>query len=74
MDLESTDECLVIRDTNQPQNKSVTNDAEFVVETLVRQGLLPQGRRLEYYYSQLNLDQIIVKDGEFAGFAPGKWD
>jgi hypothetical protein len=70
MEWESNDECLTIRDTNEPLHLSVTNDVEYVVEILVSQGLLPPSRRLEYYDTQLRLDQILVKNGKFTGFAP----
>jgi hypothetical protein len=63
-------EPLVILDRNLG-NMSVTNDAEAVVESLTREGLLPTNRRLFYYDSDGQLDEIIHKDGEFVGFAPG---
>lgn len=53
------------------QFMSVTNDAEAVVQKLVRSGRLQPGMRLFYYDSEDNLDEILVRDGEFAGFAPG---
>lgn len=62
---------LVIRDLG-PWEKfyTVTNDAENVVDELVRAGRLPPGRALHYYDSDGRLDAILVKDGAFAGFAP----
>jgi hypothetical protein len=50
---------------------SVTNDAENVILTLVAQGRLPAGRRLFYFDSDGQLDELLIKDGLFAGFAPG---
>lgn len=64
---------LVIRDVGPwDRHPTVTNDAEWVVEALVAQGRLPNGRRLWYYDSEGRLDEIIVQDGRFAGFAPAK--
>ena len=51
------------------QHWTVTNDAEAVVKRLAP---MLQGRRLEYIDSLGNRDQILVEDGEFAGFAPAK--
>lgn len=62
---------LVIQDIG-PWNKhlTVTNDAEHVVADLVASGRLPEGRRLLYYDSNGELDEILVENGKFAGFAP----
>lgn len=66
---ESTDECLVINDAGPHSRcKTVTNDAESVVQVLIERGLLPPGRRLEYYDSDGQRDQIVIVDGRFAGF------
>jgi len=63
---------LVIRDVGPwDQHPTVTNDAEAVVMALASQGYLPNGRRLFYYDSEGALDEILVKDGQFVGFAPG---
>jgi hypothetical protein len=48
---------------------TVSNAAEEVVEELVRSGQLSEGLRLFYYDSEGVLDEILVKDGNFAGFA-----
>lgn len=68
----STDESLTIKDLG-PWNQfpSVTNDAENVVAILMARGLLKPGQRLLYYDSYGVLDELLVKDGKFAGFAPG---
>lgn len=50
---------------------TVTNRAESVVAELLESGELKPGQRLMYYDSDGNLDQLLVKDGRFAGFAPG---
>ena len=50
---------------------TITNDAEYVVETLCRTGTLKPGERLFYYDSCDELGEIVVQDGKFAGFAPG---
>jgi hypothetical protein len=63
---------LVIRDVGPwDQFPTVTNDAEDVVDRLVVEGQLPPGRRLFYIDSEGQMDQILVKEGKFAGFAPG---
>lgn len=66
------DGSLVIRDVGPwDHHPTVTNDAEYVVSELVERGMLPGGRRLFYYDSDGNLDEIVVRDGKFAGFRPG---
>jgi len=61
---------LVIRDIGPwDQHPSVTNDAEAVVQDLKLR--LPPGRRLFYYDSEGQRDEIVIEDGCFAGFAPG---
>ena len=52
------------------QYPTVTNGAEEVVAELLGSGLLKQNQRLFYYDSEKNLDEILIKDGHFAGFAP----
>ena len=47
---------------------TITNDAENVVADLAP---MLKGRRLFYYDSEGQLDELLVKDGRFAGFAPG---
>jgi hypothetical protein len=72
---ESTDSTLVIRDIGHKRFKSVTNDAEHVVQKLMDLGMLwrdPVPRRLKYYDSQNNLDEIKYDEHGFIGFAPGK--
>jgi hypothetical protein len=64
------EEPLVIQDAGG-QYLTITNDAEWVVEQLVREGQLPPGRRLFYIDSDGQKDELLVKDGRFAGFAPG---
>lgn len=63
---------LVIRDVG-PWDKfmSVTNGAEEVVEELYASGHLYDGRRLLYYDSENQLDEIRHKNGKFTGFAAG---
>jgi len=64
------EEPLVIQDVGG-QYRTITNDAEWVVEQLVREGHLPAGRRLFYIDTDGQKDELQVKDGRFAGFAPG---
>ena len=57
------DGAIVIRDLNG--SVSVTNDAEHVVAQLADR---LNGRRLLYFDSDGNLDEIVVRNGTFAGF------
>ena len=63
---------LVIRDVG-PWDKhfTVTNDVENVVKRLAKEGHLPPARRLFYYDSEGQFDEILVLGGEFVGFKPG---
>lgn len=65
---------VIIRDVGPwHQHPSVTNDAEAVVEILVQGhgGVQLGDRRLFYYDSEDNLDEILVRDGRFSGFNAG---
>ncbi len=63
---------VIIQDVGPwDQCPTVTNDAENVVRELAAEGHLSNGRRLFYYDSEGQLDEILVKDGVFVGFAPG---
>lgn len=63
---------LVIRDVGHSEGcKTVTNDAELVVLDLRARGLLPPGRRLLYYDSDGQCDEIIIDHLGFVRFAPG---
>jgi hypothetical protein len=63
-------DALVIRDIGPWETfQSVTNAAEEVVEELVKAGKLPNGRRLLYYDSDNQLDEIVMENGQFKGFA-----
>lgn len=60
---------LVLRDTSHVAGGiSLTNAAESVVPELVLDGRLPDGRRLLYYDTEGRLDEMLVRDGRFAGF------
>lgn len=51
---------------------TVTNDAEYVVERLHAAGVLPRGRRLFYYDSEMELAEIVHDGrGHFLGFQIG---
>ena len=65
----SNEQEIVIRDEG-PWDRfpTVTNDAEWVVAQFADS---LRGRRLMYYDSEQSLDELLVRDGEFAGFAPG---
>lgn len=63
---------LIIKDIGHSGDHfTITNDAEGVVKRLVAKGHLPEGRRLLYIDSDGALDEILIKDGSFAGFKPG---
>jgi hypothetical protein len=65
-------EHVVLRDLG-PGDKymSVTNAAEEVVAELITSGQLKTDQRLFYFDSENELDELVVKDGKFAGFSPG---
>jgi hypothetical protein len=66
------DQPLIITDVGPwDVHFTVTNDAEWVVEWLVSHKYLSEGRKLLYYDSEGDLDEIVVKDGKFAGFKTG---
>jgi len=48
---------------------TVTNDAEYVVSQVVDQ---LGNRRLFYYDSEGELTELLIKNGEFQGYAPVK--
>lgn len=50
------------------QHKTITNDAEFVVEELTKGKILAPQKRLLYYDSSNQLDEILHEDGKFKGF------
>jgi hypothetical protein len=60
---------LIIKDIG-PWDKfmTVTNNAEGVVEELFAAGYLNNGRRLFYYDSENELDELIHDGGKFTGF------
>ena len=61
---------MIIRDVgDHSQVLTVTNDAEWVVEWIVRWNpSMREGRRLLYYDSEGILDELLIEDGKFAGF------
>jgi hypothetical protein len=69
---ESSTERLVIRDVGHDQGRlSVTNDAERVVLDLTCEGKLTSQRRLFYYDSCGDLDELLHVGHVFVGYAPG---
>jgi hypothetical protein len=69
--VELRDDAVVIRDVGPwDQFKTITNAPESVIAELLEQGLLRR-RRIFYFDSEGTLDEIVVKDGKFAGFKPG---
>lgn len=60
---------LVIRDTGEGTDLTVTNDAQNVVRALIP--LLEGNRRLFYFDSDGQLDEIVHVNGTFRCFAPG---
>ncbi len=68
---ERTSKRIVLEDIGPwDRYMSITNAAESVVEAEVANGL--GDRRLFYYDTDGELTELLVKDGRFAGFAPGK--
>lgn len=66
--VEQTPDYVLIRDTGPwDEHPTVTNGAEDVVAELAS---MLAGRRLEYIDSLGNRDQLLVRDGQFDGFAP----
>lgn len=70
---DETTKTLTIRDIGPwDQFLTVTNDAENVLESLMKYGIIELGWRLFYYDSDGDLDEILMNDdGAFAGFGPG---
>lgn len=66
--LEKTDERIVLQDIG-PWDKymTITNAAENVVASLGDIG----NRRVFYYDSDGEMTELLIKNGRFAGFAPG---
>lgn len=64
-------EPLLIRDEGHDR-PTVTNTADAIVAHLRAQGRLPEGRRLFYQDSGGAVDEILISDGKFCGFAPGR--
>jgi hypothetical protein len=63
-------DAVTIRDL--VRGRSVTNDAEHVIEQLVKSGLLTEERKLFYYDTTGTLDEILWEPpSRFVGFAPG---
>jgi len=66
--VEQNETFVLIRDLGPwSEHPTVTNAAEDVVEELAP---LLRGRRLEYFDSEGQRDQLLVVNGKFAGFAP----
>jgi hypothetical protein len=60
---------LVIRDLGGELGcMSVTNDAESVVEYLYSEGDLTDDRKLYYYDTEGDLDEIVHEKGQFVRF------
>ena len=60
---------LIIKDLGPwVHRKTITNDAERVVERLLQDEILRPGQRLFYFDSDNVLDELMVKDGKFFGF------
>lgn len=63
---ESTPAKLVIRDLQH--GMSVTNDADAVVKFLLKNNFIHSGRRLFYYDTEHNLDELAFDKDGFLGF------
>lgn len=68
----STTEHVVIRDLGPwDRHPTITNDAAWVVQQLIDETLPgpdDQHRKLLYYDSQGDLDEIVIQEGKFSGF------
>lgn len=73
VDRETTVDQLVIRDVGMwDRCPTVTNDVDAVIAELHQRGQLPANRRLFYYDSARQYDEIRHDgNGHFVGFAPG---
>lgn len=70
--LSQRDDLLLIVDIGPWENHpTITNDAEYVVKELVLAGRLTKDRRLFYRDSHGQVDEVLVANGVFSGFAPG---
>ena len=60
---------LIIRDLG-PWNQypTVTNAAEDTIQWLAENGYLSKGRRVFYFDSEGDLDELIIEDGKFKDF------
>ena len=66
-------EPLVIRDLGPwDEHPTVTNAAEEVVAELFAAGSLPEGRRLFYFDSEGERDELVHQGSVFVGFRPGE--
>ncbi|MCP4261459.1 MAG: hypothetical protein GY774_28750 [Planctomycetes bacterium] len=62
-----TDTFILIRDNDDPEYASVTNAAEFTVETLAQSFDLTN-RRVLYLDTMQRFDELCHDDGKFTGF------
>jgi hypothetical protein len=71
--MEQRENFVIIKDIG-PWDKhiSVTNDAEWVVQRLFRDNDIIEGQKLFYIDSEGQADEILIENGQFKGFAPGK--
>lgn len=65
--VESTPQSLMIRDCCD-ECCTVTNDAEAVVDWLLKYNFLQAGRRLLYFDTAGELDEILFDSSGFTGF------
>lgn len=64
------DDVVVIRDLGPwDRFKTITNAPEGVVARVLKD--YPKTKRLFYYDSNGDKDELVIKDGKFAGFRPG---
>lgn len=64
------DGSITIRDIGPwDQFATVTNAAEETVREILDR--FPTTKRIFYYDSYGDKDELLIKDGKFAGFAPG---
>lgn len=69
---ETNDDKITIRDRGPWHiHPTITNDVEYVIEYLHAMRVLSNGRRLFYYDSEGQRDEILHENGVFKGFETG---
>jgi len=62
---------IFIRDIGHNFGRSITNDAEYVIELLYREYEITDGVRIFYEDSEGRVDELLHSGKKFAGFKAG---